>query len=82
MALLGGVAAIGIAKSVSAQTPAVPLGPVGGNGGDGGSGSVATVASISALAALSPTAGGSVLLTQSGRFGQLDARQLGDANHK
>ena len=26
MALLGGVAAIGIAKSVSAQTPAVPLG--------------------------------------------------------
>ena len=54
MALLGGVAAIGIAKSVSAQTSAVPLGPSVGNGSGGGGGSSATVASLSALAALSP----------------------------
>jgi hypothetical protein len=38
MALLGGVAAIGIAKSVSAQTPAVPLGPSVGNLGGGNPG--------------------------------------------
>ena len=57
MALLGGVAAIGIAKSVSAQTSAVPLGPSVGNvsGGGGGGGSGATqVASIAALQALAP----------------------------
>jgi hypothetical protein len=72
MALLGGVAAIGIAKSVSAQTPAVPLSPGGGNGGEAAAEAPATVTSISALAALSPTTGGSVLLTQSGRFGQFN----------
>ena len=44
MALLGGVAAIGIAKSVSAQTSAVPLGPSVGNVSGGGGGAVAAVA--------------------------------------
>ncbi len=70
MALLGGVAAIGIAKPVSAQTFAVPLGPSVGNGesGDGRGGS-GTVASLAELIALTPTSGQSVLLTQPGLFG-------------
>ena len=72
MALLGGVAAIGIAKSVSAQTPAVPLGASGGLNTGGGGGSSAMVASLSALVALVPTPGASVLLTQSWLFGQFN----------
>jgi hypothetical protein len=71
MALLGGVAAIGIAKSVSAQTSAVPLGPSVGNvsGGGGGGGSGATrVASIAALQALA-SSNGTALLTQANLFG-------------
>jgi hypothetical protein len=71
MALLGGVAAIGIAKSASAQTSAVPLGPSVGNvsGGGGGGGSGATqVASIAALKALA-SSNGTALLTQANLFG-------------
>ncbi len=74
MALLGGVAAIGIAKSVSAQTFAVPLGPSVGNvsGGGGGGGSGATqVASIAALQALA-TSNGTSLLTQANLFGKFN----------
>ena len=71
MALLGGVAAIGIAKSVSAQTPAVPLGASGG---------LNTVAAAESRNGRQPVRAGRagpdtgrvVLLTQSWLFGQFN----------
>lgn len=69
MALLGGAAAIGIAKS-AAQTSPVPLlgGGSGGSGGGGGSG-LQTAASLTALAALAPTSGGAAYLASSPNAG-------------